>query len=88
MKTATFRGVRYKLVLEKVDGYVELPGEDLPRELYLDPHQAPSKFLWSAVHEALHAALKTSDERVIEPAARDIAWFLWRLGYRRERAPR
>jgi hypothetical protein len=80
VKTATFNGRRYRIIVAELDGncdtddhYWLIIERDLNKKVGLE----------TAIHEALHAcSWKTSEEKV-ESTARDIARFLWRLGYRK-----
>lgn len=83
IKTHTFRGFRYRIILHHLDGYVEVPGWET-KQLYVDPDCPPKSFLETAIHEAMHAEDKDTLEQVIDRRAKSMARWLWRLGYRRE----
>lgn len=79
MKTATFNGRQYRIIVDAVDGLADtddhywlLIGRDLQQRIGLE----------TAIHEALHACSWRSTEQKVESTARDIARFLWNLGYR------
>ena len=82
MKTHTFRGLRYKVLLDKLDGFAEVPGWE-QRAIYVDPELSPRKFLETAIHEAMHAEDPDATERTIDRRAKSLERWLWRLGYRR-----
>ena len=83
---ATFAKLKYLVETDKVlDGYVDLPGEPDSRVLHINGDLGPKAFLETAIHEALHAATNNDDESYVDPVAKDIAKFLWQLGYRREK---
>ena len=81
VKTATFNGRAYKIILEELDGNTDTDDyhwlivcRDLNTRVGLE----------TAVHEALHACCWRSQEQTVERTAKDISRFLWRLGYRRK----
>lgn len=85
MKSATFRGKRYKVYNQRIAGYVldeSCPDE---REIYLDPGIRGHEALDRDVHEALHAEFHAMSETEVGTAASDIGRFLWRLGYRKRK---
>jgi len=80
-KTATFNGRSYKLILDALDGNADtdhnfwlIVSRDLDTQIGLE----------TAIHEALHACSWRSQEQTVERTAKDIARFIWRLGYRRK----
>lgn len=82
MKTHTFNGVRVDLEIESgIDGYVT--HED-PKEVYVDPRLRSKAHLETAIHESLHVCFPAASEDLVQRCGRDIARFLWRLGYRRK----
>lgn len=84
VKTATFNGVKYTIEKDTVlDGYVDLPGEPETRVLHINGKLGPFDFLETAIHEALHASIPSEDEEMVERVGKEIARFLYRLGYRR-----
>ncbi len=70
--------------------YVSRPGEydgewsELARILTINTVQGDKIILETELHELLHAALNTELHAYIETAARQIADYLWRRGYRRK----
>ncbi len=82
IKTHTFRGLRYKIIIDVLDGFAEVPGWD-KRQLYLRKDQPPKLFLEAAVHEAMHAEDKDVHEMTVDRRAKSMTNWLWRLGYRR-----
>ena len=83
IKTHTFRGRRYELVLlSEVDGFVEEPGE--PLSLVINDTVGPRDVLDTTIHEALHATEPRMSEKRVARIAVALSRFLWRLGYRRE----
>jgi hypothetical protein len=82
VKTHTFRGRRYYISREKIDGYCEIPGEPAD-EIWINPGLNPKDTLETEIHEALHALMRTRSDRLVTPMGRDLARFLWRLGYRK-----
>lgn len=82
IKTATFDGVPYHILLDKLDGMADThSGYWLVIERDLDQKIG----LETIIHECLHACNWCVGEEKIEITARDIARFLWRLGYRWQR---
>ena len=82
IKTATFNDRLYHLFFGDLDGnadtddkYWLIVERDLNKKVGLE----------TAIHEALHAGAWSKSEKVVERTARDMARFLWRLGYRREK---
>lgn len=84
IRTATFSGKRWRIVAdEHVDGYVDAPEfADDERELYISAGLKGRRRLEVCVHEALHACHGGLPEKEVDGIARDVARFLWRLGYR------
>ena len=80
IKTATFRGKRFRVSADR-----RLDGVVAHEEIMINANLEPYDYLETAIHEGLHAALDDHSETVVAPAARDIARFLWRLGYRKEK---
>ena len=79
MKTATFNGRQYRITVDDLDGNC-----DTDNYFWLIVERDLSKRvgLETAIHEALHACNWHAKEELVEVTARDIARFLWRLGYR------
>ena len=81
MMRFSFRGRKFKIT------YMDL-GErdgsclDESEEIEIDKQLKKRPRLDAEIHEALHACLPMLEEKIINPSARDIARFLWRVGYR------
>lgn len=82
VKTATFNNTIYHIILGELDGNVDtddkywlIAGRDLDKKVGLE----------TIIHETLHACNWHASEELVETTARDIARFLWRLGYRRKK---
>jgi hypothetical protein len=79
MKTHTFRGKRHIVTVED-----RLDGVTVPGEVMVNADLTGKAHLETCVHEAMHACWWQTPEAEVTGAARDIARFLWRLGYRRK----
>ena len=79
--TATFNGRQYRIIIDALDGNC-----DTDDYLWLIIERDLSKRvgLETAIHESLHACNWSADEDKVTITARDIARFLWRLGFRRK----
>jgi len=82
IKTHTFNNKRYKIILDDLDG-----NRDTDDHLWLIIERDLSKRvgLETAIHEALHACRWAAKEDEVTVTAKDIARFLWRLGFRKEK---
>lgn len=82
VRTATFNGKQYKIIIDDLDGNC-----DTDDHLWLIIERDLSKRvgLETVIHEALHACRWRAKEDEVTTTARDIARFLWRLGFRREK---
>ena len=82
VRTATFNGKQYKIILDSLDGNC-----DTDDYLWLIVERDLSKRvgLETAIHESLHACDWSANEDKVTTTARDIARFLWRLGFRKEK---
>jgi hypothetical protein len=78
-KTHTFNGVKYQLILEKLDGLCVTECSDY---LVVERDLKTRVGLETMIHEALHACAWSASEKKIDQTARDTARLLWRLGYR------
>lgn len=78
-KTHTFNGRKYHLMFGDLDGNC-----DTDTKLWLIVEQDLTKKigLETAIHEALHACCWAKSEEITTQTAKDIARFLWNLGYR------
>ena len=57
-------------------------GETKGWQMGINTEQSPHMAFRSLLHESLHLAFPEESEEVVDGASRDIARFLWRLGYR------
>lgn len=85
MKSHTFRGKRYKIMLDYVmQGFVhDGSTRDSSRYIYIAANLQPKEHLRVALHEAMHAENPEMSEQMVESQSSEMANFLWRLGYRR-----
>ena len=82
LKTHTFNGVQFDVDLAgPVDGLVDNPKGGRP-SMVICADLDTRRGLEACVHESLHACHFLKSEESVERTARDIARFLWRLGYR------
>jgi len=83
VKTHTFNRRRYRVRHDHVlEGYAEVPGKALP-EIYISAAmKGHLSHLDTAIHEALHVEYPMLSEKLVERGGKEIARFLWRLGYR------
>ncbi len=81
VKTHTFNGLKYHIVIDDLDGNC-----DTDNKYWLIAERDISKLvgLETLIHEALHACAWRVSEKNVTVTAKDIARFLWRLGYRRK----
>ena len=80
VKTHTFNGKKYHIMLCDLDGNTDT---DYKLWLIVERDLKKKIGLETTIHEALHACCWRSTEQKVENTARDIARFLWRLGYRK-----
>lgn len=82
IKTHTFNRHKYDIEFcDPVDGCCDSPYGGRPTiRVFADLNTR--KGLETAIHEALHACFWAKTEKVVERTAREIALFLWRLGYK------
>lgn len=92
VRTHTFIGKTYRIVEgvtahdengQPVHGYCECP-ETKKKELVAPVSGGTVHDLEIILHEALHACFWWLSEYFVAWAARDLARFLWRLGWRNE----
>ncbi len=82
IKSHTFSGVKYDIDLDPCLGYCDEPSPARPT-LFIDWHSMSDKEgLRVAIHEAMHACNWNKSEEVVDENSKDIARFLWRLGFR------
>ena len=83
VKTHTFNGRRYKIDIDKIDGYCEqYVINENSRSLVILADLKTRKGLITAIHEALHASDWRQSEEAVDRVSKEIGSFLWRLGYR------
>lgn len=82
VKTATFNKTLYHVILDDLDGNADT---DTKFWLIIERDLNKKIGLETAIHEALHACNWHASEELVEMTARDIARFLWRLGFRRRK---
>lgn len=85
LKTHTFRGTTYEIDIGDEILYGRCEGRKNTKNpkmgIYID---LQSKIgLETCIHEALHACCFAKTEEIVTSSAKDIARFLWRLGYRK-----
>lgn len=85
VRSHTFNGRKFVIDAEgRIGGYTECPGAVIVSpEIYIDDTLPGMKHLEISVHESLHACFDAATEAQVQACGRDIARFLWRLGYRR-----
>ncbi len=83
LKTATFRGRKYRVEIDKnVEGLTDVYSRERGMLIWADLDTR--KGLRIAIHEALHASNWAASEKVVDRVSTDIGRFLWNLGYRRK----
>ncbi len=84
IKTATFRGVKYKIDFDPdAAGSCDSPKAPPDREMCIhESIKNDQKSLYYITHEALHALFWQRGEDDIVEASQDLARFLWRIGWR------
>jgi len=82
VKTHTFNGVRFDVDISgPVDGQCDNPKGGRP-SLTICADLNTRRGLETAIHESIHACHFLKSEESVERTARDVARFLWRLGFR------
>ena len=83
VRTHIFNGRKYTIVVEgRTDGCVDKYSMDERFMMIMtDPHTKNE--LETFIHESLHAENWAATEKVVERVGRELADFLWRLGFRR-----
>ena len=82
IKRHKFCGKVHDIDIDSFFGYCESPFPKRPT-LYIDwYHLSDEHAMEISIHEALHACNWNKSEEVVAQTAKDIARFLWRLGYR------
>ena len=83
MKSARFNEVRYEIDLEPHDASCDHPqNKGLPMIRLSNGLKNNKQTLELLIHESLHACNWHASEEKVIMTSRDIARFLWRLGYR------
>ena len=83
MKTHTFNGKKYDIdICGPLDGYASQGGKNETMIIQCDIDTR--KGLETLIHESLHACNWKAPEEDVLRTGKDIARFLWRLGYRRQ----
>ena len=82
IRTATFNDVKYDVkLIEPVDGICDSPTGARPTlTVYADLNSQEG--LETVIHESLHACFWAKTEEKVSQTAKDVARFLWRLGFR------
>ena len=78
-KTNTFDGLQYSIMVGELDGNCDT---DSKYWIILERDLKQRIGLETAIHEALHACSWGTKEEKVTRTARDIARFLWNLGFR------
>ena len=78
-KTNTFDGLQYSIMVGELDGNCDT---DSKYWIILERDLKQRIGLETAIHEALHACSWSTKEEKVTQTARDIARFLWNLGFR------
>ena len=81
-RTATFNGRKYHIIIDDLDGNCDT---DSKFWLIIERDLNKKVGLETAIHESLHACSWKTNEKKVTKTARDIARFLWNLGYRKVR---
>lgn len=83
VKSHVFNGRRYEIDMPgRIDGTTEQYRLD-KRIMLIAVDRGTKNELETCIHESLHAENWAATEKVVERVGKEIADFLWRLGYRR-----
>ena len=84
VRTHIFRGTKYEIEIENeyLDGRCEGKQTTKNPKLCIYTGLKSRKALETCIHESLHACCFARGEEIVNQTAKDIARFLWRLGYR------
>lgn len=83
IKSATFNGKKYRVnVGVDFNAICDAPTKPNPKLILLREPKNDRMTLELLIHEALHATNWPVSETKVKGTARDLARFLWRLGYR------
>lgn len=94
VRTHRFKGVKYYIELDKIDGWCdkpkkpqksEYPAIRLPDGLPRESSKGAKLGLITLLHECIHAEHWALTETRTDQIATDIGTLLWRLGYRRKK---
>ena len=80
LNSHTFNGITYDIVIGEFDGYTDT---DDRYSLVIERDLNTRVGLETAIHESLHACNWHAKEELVSITAKDVARFLWRLGFRR-----
>jgi hypothetical protein len=84
VKTHTFCGKKYEIQFDCCDGFCEEPFPTVP-SLWVNMEELSDKEqLRVLIHESLHACNWDKSEPIVHQTSKDIARFLWRVGYRKK----
>jgi len=83
IRTHTFCGRKYHISVGAMDGITDQEDDD-QSWLFILRSLNTKAGMETAVHEALHACNWKATEDDVALTSKDIARFLWRLGYRKE----
>lgn len=79
VKTHTFDGRKYHIIVDDLDGNCDT---DTKLWLIIERDLRERVGLETVIHESLHACAWSASEKKVSQTAKDIARFLWRLGFR------
>ena len=82
IKTHKFNKVKYAIDTDKCDAICEPPANSLPTIFFPLGIDRTKASLERVLHEAIHACDFDMPENKVDMIAKDMANFLWRLGYR------
>lgn len=83
VRTHTFNGVKYHLMIGEFDGLTDTRGKRKDWWLAVNCDLNTQKGIVSVIHETLHASFGEMREDTVDRASKDIGRLLWRLGYRK-----
>lgn len=81
MKTHSFCGKKYNITIGNFDGLCDTFKKE--QELIVMADLETRAGLETCIHESLHACDWRKEEILVAQTGKDIARFLWRLGYRK-----
>jgi hypothetical protein len=83
VKTHAFNGKKYDIdICGKLDGFASQGGKNETMMIFCDLDTFTG--LETLIHEALHACNWKAKEPEVLQTGKDIARFLWRVGYRKK----